>query len=851
MNKLLLPASIAMFLSLQTTAETIMFGNTPYQAETLIERDLGPGVKYTRLRITDFPLNVNMLVMDLDNPYTRVETMPASETLYKTEALSSASKRMTTPGHKVLGGANANFWCVATQEPWSDKLIGATYNANLRNGKIITETNHHSDQWVGGWKKSAIVGIDTDKNMWVKSMAFYATAINNEKLGQLEIIQSNKVCRDGELVMYNSFYGTSKKFMPVDQYVGTDGKNHFMDVAGQATEVLLDLAEGQRWMSAEDIEFVVKEVRTDAGQGTLGNNDLALVGRGANKDLLAKLVPGDKVTVNYGWSTSTKGRGDRPKLEQIIGGLGTVLLDGELTDANDMSYNAQVYSRTGYGTSADRRKLFVIVIDKSNDKIYGNSKGCSTREMCYILKHYGCASAVSFDAGGSAEMLVEGKVINTTTEGNPRAVANGMFLISTAPEDNTVARLEFEENTLQAPVYSSFTPKVLGYNQYGDLIDTDVKGFTLSCPAELGSCSGSVFTAGGTQMSGLLTATYNGVSVSKNINVLSAELKIRINPILIDATRSYAMEVTASIGDNVYTYDPSSIEWTVEDNSVAMIDEKGVLKGLKEGTTEVTGRIGDFVDKTSVTVEIAPSPRINETDWSSWATKASSGITKTAIDGQGTLSFTYGSPRTPYVRMSKDLKFYSLPDRIVLTFVPSIDLKYIDVDIRSASKPQQSIVKVTPTDGTVFKAGAEVTINLPIEHAGNPADLASYPYTLKQLDFYTSISSANKGEQTIAIKDLHAEYDNYSAGVEDVTAGDGASNISVWPNPVMSGSALTVSGSEDITAVELFNLSGASVYSSPAGQTVVNFDIPALAPGVYMLSVSTKSGNVVRKVIVK
>lgn len=42
-------------VSITTSAETIKINDVDYQTDVLIERDLGPGVHYTRLRIPDYP----------------------------------------------------------------------------------------------------------------------------------------------------------------------------------------------------------------------------------------------------------------------------------------------------------------------------------------------------------------------------------------------------------------------------------------------------------------------------------------------------------------------------------------------------------------------------------------------------------------------------------------------------------------------------------------------------------------------------------------------------------------------------------------------------------------------------
>lgn len=844
-KSLLLSLFVLPLFSQAQGVDTIVINDVNYHTDVIIDRDLGPGVNYKRLRIPKYPLNVNILMMDLNNPYNRIETMQASETLYKTEKLASAYKRLMTDEKRPLAGANGNFWCVSTQEPHSDLLIGATYNANLRNGKIITETNGHSDKWDGGPSRTGVIAVDTSKKLWIQSL-YYAGSVSNDKIGNLTIQQVNKVVRDNEIGLYNGYYGKNKAFQMVEQYKGSDGKKHWNTLEGIGTEVYLTVNEGQRWMAGEPMTCTVAEVKTDAGTGTLGNYDLCLVGRGTNKDALASLVTGDQVTINYSWSTED---GVTPIIEQAIGGNAIVMLNGEMTGRNDdESYNTQVYSRTAYGCSADGKTLYIIVIDKSTDPVYGVSAGCNTRVMCQIIKHYGCSNLCNVDAGGSAQMMVKGEVINKTTENSPRAVANGWFLFSIAPQDDVIARLEFDDVALMAPPYSTYEPKILGYNQYGDLINDNVQGFTLTCDESVGTTEGSSFIAGGNACVGNLTATYNGVSVTKPITIKNADLAIRIKPLMIDAAREYSMEVTATIDQNVYVYDPSRIAWTIENNEVVNIDENGILRGLKEGKSMVVGTIGEFTDTTYVTVEIASAAKLYPSDWTGWTAKGS-GVSSSALAEDGTLSFSYSGGRSVYTQISKDMTFYSLPDKLWLSFTPTVNIESISVDLRTQSQTRTNWVEILPTSGTAFVAGETHVVEIPISALGEPSDLILYPISLHCVKFTIEKNDTYKGEQSIKLNELSAEYYNYSAGVENVSVEE-KNQPRIYPNPVTDG-VFSISSGMLIKKVDVYSVGGAKVVSQNVSDYNVTVNVADLISGVYVVVVESETGNSIQRIIVK
>lgn len=764
MKKTLLLALGLTFFSVPVIADEIVeLNGKDYTVTTLIDRDLGPGVRYTRLRVQGYPLNVNMLRIDVTNPYNSVEVQQGAEKLYSTESLVSGAKRNSGPGHVALAGANANFWCVNGQPPYSDQLVGVTYNGNLKNGKIITETNCKNDKYNGGLKHTGVTGVTADKKVVSSNQVSWEGWVSSEATGNLEIFQCNKIVRDGELGLYNSFYPTSRTFRCVDQV-----DKSFNVVQNCATEVYLTMNEGETWSAGDNMKFTVKNVKTNAGNGTLGDYDLALVGRGGYADALAKLKAGDEVTVRYNWIAPD---GTPLKMTNLVGGNAQVMMNGELTSYNDSeTYNSQVYSRTGYGSSADGTTMYIIVIDKATDPVYGNSAGCPTSVMCQLAKHYGCENMTNFDAGGSAMMMVGDKIINKTTESNPRAVANGMIAFSLAPDDNEVTRLEFYEYELKSPLFATSTPRIIAYNQYGAVIDDDFRGATLSCPAEAGTCSGGSFTAGGTGMETTLTAVYNGVSVTKPIRIVESELSLRVKPILIDLHRSYPLEVTAEVDGIDFVYDPAAVSWTIGDDKVINVSEAGVLTGVAEGTTELQGTIGSFTDKTSVTVEEPRAPRmgldgdaINPDDWKITYASTKNGVItpKQGESGFG-LDFNITATRAPKITLAKDIRLYSLPDALEFSIKPGFtSIKNIIVTVLPANESRP----VSYTYEDTFETGGTQVVRIDMKEFGDNQDLAFYPAEFKSIAFTLN---GPTGDTHLEVPSMVALYDNYSDGVSDI-----------------------------------------------------------------------------------
>ncbi|MEE0979004.1 MAG: phosphodiester glycosidase family protein [Muribaculaceae bacterium] len=842
-------AIAALSLPLFTVAETIEVSGASYELTRLIDRDLGPGVHYTRVRLNDYPLNVNILTMDMNNPYNTIETTIPGDTQFGTELLVKAAERQSAPGHKALAGANANFFVTSGFPPYGPMLNGAHVVGCVRNGQIVDETNMYSDQWNGGYTETGIFFVDTDRNLHCEAWPWYGK-VASEAAGNLNIYQVNKICRDGEVALYNGFYDRDMKFMPAD--LASDGRS-FNIVSGVSTEVYMDLAPGQSWAVGKEVSFIVTDVLTATGPGTRGQHDAVLVGRGDKATKLAKMKKGETVTINLGWSSQRDGKGTVPVIDNLVGGNALIMKDGELTsqnyNPNNMgNYNPMTYSRCSYGSSADGRTLYICVIDKSTDPVYGASKGINTEGLCHIARHFGCANLVNMDAGGSAQMLVGDRIINRTTESTPRAVANGMIIYSTAPADDAVARLEFFDYELQSPIYGTFTPRIIAYNQYGDVINDDFREFTLSCDPSLGTCADAEFTASATPTTGELTASFGNVKVSKTMSVKDAEISIRIKNILIDNVRRYPMEVNARVGQNSYTYKPENLDWESGDADVATV-ENGVLSASKEGETTVKCTLGSFSDVANVKVEIAPAQRMTQS-LDGWKAVGTTGVTSVSMDGAGVIAFKYGSPRTPYVKISKTARFYSLPDKLEMSFTPTVDVASLYIDLRSATQTRTNRVDIAPADGGVFAAGKTHTVEIPMAMAGDPADLASFPYTLYYIQFNIVVNSAYKGEQSITLNDLHSEYSSFMDGIDSITA-DPAEGIVVSPASPVAGETLTITARKPVESATLVDVSGRTIAKATCSGNTAMMNLPDAPAGVYLLNVETSYSMKTIKIVIK
>ena len=733
-------------------ADVTIDGKT-YAVDTIIHRQVGPGMMHSVLRLPTYPMNVYIMEMDNTNPNNRVETTFSRGRLGQLEFIEDAMVRNRTETKRPIAACNANFWVTTGSTTWAQFMLDYPCGGVVRNDMVIVNSSTNVDIWNGGPGNTGATAVDDNGKIyagrWMWNVNVRSPKVQN---GTPQPIASvNRRAITGEMALYNEAYGLTRPFENSWVNYSQEGDN-------QSLNIFLRFKEGESWAVGKDMVFEVARITTRDGAALGANNgfDACITCTGATKDVMAPIEKYDELIVNVGVTTNNPGTSPiTPQIESLVEGNATVMYNGELTERNyNESYNSSVYSRTAYGTNAAGTHLYMIVIDKSLSPLYGRSVGATTSQMCQLLK---CLipdvyHVVNYDAGGSALMYVDGDYANTSTENNARRVSCG-WMMEAVGEDNEIASIAFADYKLKMPVYSSVTPVIWGYNARGEIVSHDVKGFSLYCDPALGTGNGELFVASGTPMEGTLTATLNGMTASVQVVTQEAEPSIKQKPTLVIDNREYPVEVIANVNGETYFYDPSMLIWDVENRNIANV-KNGILYGLENGQTNLTCHIGDFVDNTEVSVEISETPYINE-PWTGWSLK-SSGHKNLSLSEDGVLSYTYGTSRVAYMTLSKDVRFYGLPDEVGFTFKSDIPVERVLVDLRNYEFSKTNNQVYAPDSG-YFAAGEIHSIKFDLESMGGIENVSTYPLTLHSIRFEMEKGLEAENHQ-IEFTPLYAHY---------------------------------------------------------------------------------------------
>ena len=746
-------------INIQTNLDSTVIKQ--YTIDTLESYQVGPGIIYTRFDITAKTNDIRhcyIYEVDLTNPYNTVEESH-STTMGNTERMVDAHKRLDAPEHRSIGSVNCNFWIVATQDEGQyNGLTGVPCTGQVRNGKIgtnITNWNigHGSPDPVLGRKQDiGYLMIDADKKAHIDQFSWDAhLAIGDQAMPISEVNRNRSNPSDNEVVMFNSDMGTKSTLTKEDinKRLGTDLP---------IIELVVKLE--QDWAMNQHLFGVVESINYTGGT-KIQDGYAVFRGRGTGKTFLETAKVGDRVQFIIGMYESLSG--ERPNIKQLSAGNCYVLREGRLTNRNwNEDYNNKNYPRTGFGVSKDHNTLWMMVMEKP---------GMYTHEMASILRHFGAWEATGADGGGSAQFNLGGQILNPTTEGQPRAVGNSIFLFSTAPEDSTVVEMRTTATFMKLPKYAAIKPEFLGYNQYGMLIDKNLPGVKLSCAPETGYITeDGYFVCLG---SGVLTATYDQASLPIEIVIVDeANPSLRLSNVLISNKTPYEIEINGEVDNKQFKVLPSAVEWTIEDNTICNIDEYGILHALKNGTTTIHGKLGETTMTLNVQVELVDTDvllweNMVEVD-ERWTLKASSSSWKTDIktdaDGGAYLYMNYSGGRVVQLSLTADTLLYSTPKHLEFKFTPQGDLM-TRVDLGFVSNnginANYACIELTPNQ--------PMSINIDLDSLFDVKDdIAIYPIKLKNISFSLN-KDAEKKEYNIPFEGIYLHYsEKVETGIESI-----------------------------------------------------------------------------------
>lgn len=833
MKRLLLILAAATTLSASAVTTADLQGTT-FTVDTLKHFTIGPGVTHSVLRYSTSGRYFDAYVIDMDRnaegaDRVRPKIEIGGDSARIGEAITSMARRKTNAEAQYIAAINGDFFITsafANQLPWGTQVLGYPNMACAVNSQLAAPDVID----IGSRENALVIGADS-RDMWIDATDITYRVCNNDGTVSAYANALNFPRQDEWMIIYNPYNG---------KYTRTPDNGR---------ELVLRLVSEKVSTMNKSTKYVVTEDWREGGNSRIPDDGLVIsVGpnyTGEGLDWLNDLKKGDNLKVKLG--IKLPAFSIKPEIAEICGGDVRILKENVTTTEAIRWINtpSAQYSRSLVGYSQDRGHFVMCSIDR-----VGGSSGVTYYEAADVMRSLGCWDALDLDGGGSTALWTPTHgFLNVLRDGSERAVANGIFVRMDAPEDNNIAALRFVDWAITLPRYGEYRPVIYGYNQYGRLIDTDVKGFTLSAPQELGTVSadGAALIASGAGTHAL-TASLGDISCSIPVTIdANGTARPRLDKVLLDNKTPWTIELQAQVKTTLMNVSPVAFDWTSSDPAVATVDANGLVTPVANGVTVISGRTPGATEgpEVTVTVENSPTPTLPvagttfvPTEWKTTVTSVKNPVL--TANGSGfDATFSVSSTRGPRLTVAKDVVLYSRPDAIELTFNPKDNTyKSITLNIHPANSARPLSHELTGP----FTANTDnkVVIRLADINGIDLTDIGAYPMTFKSI---AVVPGGKTGAYAFSVPALDAHYDNYSAVGNIVADSDFDGNAPL--RVTVSGATLSLPFAAD--AVTVTDLSGRTVAAATATDRV---DVSA-APGVYIVTALRQGRAFAAKVILR
>ena len=724
-----------------TAAFAVTLGGVDYDMDSLWHYQVGPGTWYTQVRMYKAGTmqnrrDVYILQVDRRNQYVSIQTVLANDSIEKGECPSEMALRKSAPGKRYFAGTNGDWW--------------STSRPGVPEGAFVTENTIAITPW-NGRATLAMCAIDQHDSLYY-GHDFFTDVVLCTPTDTVRCNHVNDIRYENELVIYNAYNG---------RLTHTDNSG---------TEVLCRIDPATPWGTNTTMRAEVLRVMPGQGNTYIEDGCFVLSAKDDMQSHLQVLTVGQQIEIRI----STSINGVYADFKAALGGQDrTFMLVNGVVDNNW----DERHPRTGLGYSVTGDTIIHCVVDGR-----GKSVGATTGELAEIMQFFGAYNAMNMEGGGSSSMNIALQgVMNVPSDGHERAESQGIFAVSSAPDDDVITRIAAYEPTVQLPKYGILNPKFLGYNQYDMLLDIDVLDVQLSCD----EATGYIDPAGHyvCLASGEVQADYKGIRTTIRVQLVDeAPIAFRLDSVMQDGRHPYTMEVQATVGTHTMSIQADALAWTSSDPAVATVSETGEVLGVSNGYALIVGELGDFRDTLLVHVEIPAAHSMLWDDFrtpASWTIKCPSTykpewVVPEATDAPVDLQFTYKNGRERYIRLSKDTAVYSMPDTIRLVYATDADVENFYISVRADNELHAQNITFTPSAAN----GADEVANIAVkDYFGT--DVAIFPLHLECVNFSLK-SSTPAGAHHLWLRGISLLFGaNEGSGVEQTVA-PSATSSKVW-----------------------------------------------------------------------
>lgn len=553
-RKLLTACSLTLALALSQVWTG--FAQTETIHQTSETQTLTQGV--TRENIEKFTtkgwLNINILRVDMTNPYINVDTLTNTD---------SAATLTTAKKLASINGAIAS--------------VNASFFTPIDNGQGIP---------IGPIEQSGeIVSAGTDFNTYGNVMGSFALSNLNEAFYGYWKTTINLTAPNGSSTAVGQINKPSSKDYTDLTVINSKWSKTSVGVTDKMPDIVEMLV----------VDNVVAGIYTSQPAVQIPGNGYVIVTRKDGGDFLQQnFKVGDAVVLDVLTTPDWK------NLKMSVTGGSLLVKDGTIPAEFSFSntYISKSQPRTAVGSTRDGKQLILVTVDGRQD----SSIGMTQKEIAEYMLSLGAYNALNLDGGGSTTMVTRTpgtsslEVVNSPSDGGSRGVSNAIGIYSTAPA-SPLAGLIIDTPDKNVFVNTSRTLSVRGYDKYNNPVDVDPSTVKWSVSGVSGSFNGSTFhpTSVGDAK---ITAKIGSVSKSITLSSLSSPVKLVLNKSTLKLALGHYITMTVT-GYNKNGYfasiSPEDLKWSTKGNIGELVNGKFTANARGTGYIEAyTGNVHSY-----------------------------------------------------------------------------------------------------------------------------------------------------------------------------------------------------------------------------------------------------------------
>jgi hypothetical protein len=375
---------LAIGLALLLTA-TWWLGNsstpTRSQPETTLDSS-SPGLSFKRYRIREEPWSINVVRIDRSRTNFLLTTSLGGGTRQGLATLTQQLKRIPKELGKPVAAVNGDFY-----QTEGDRYAGDPRGLQIANGELISGPNERVSFW-----------IDTNG------------------LPRMEKVKPHFLVRwpNGDSTPYDLNEERGRSAALYSPIIGSSTKT------SGGVEFILENASDSKWLPlapGEKFPARIKEIRQGGNSRFAGDNMVLSFARLPAGSGATEAKVGDILWISTETTPSLLG------VQTAIGGGPELVREGKAQPARVSKSNAR-HPRSALGWNNDQ--FFFVTVDGRQPRL---SNGMTLPELADFLVKIGCIEAMNLDGGGSAEVWMEGKILNSPCYGHERSTANALVLL--------------------------------------------------------------------------------------------------------------------------------------------------------------------------------------------------------------------------------------------------------------------------------------------------------------------------------------------------------------------------------------------------------------------------------------